>query len=185
MRLFVIAALVLGSCRKDVPTEVAKVEVPPRVPTVDDLQASERRAMERDARRECRNAKTVYDGGARVQDTTWVHTVDQNGEYVEEAISGLDDVIAKGKSFTFTLDYPFEKPFTGRVEGELTRRKAIDAIRAGFRKMFEVSKIEDIPGMANKRVTGPYGEGFHEIGDLYIEHIELCDGSTLQISMGS
>lgn len=74
-----------------------------------------------------------------------------------------------------------EKPFAGKI----TLRAVIDAIRAGFREMYEGAKVGDIPGMMNKDVNGAYGNAFHDIGDLVIEGIDLCDGDVLEISIGS
>lgn len=67
----------------------------------------------------------------------------------------------------------------------MTLRRIIDAIRAGFRKMYEGAEVRDIPGMMNKDVRGAYGNAFHVIGDLVVESIELCDGDRLEISIGS
>jgi hypothetical protein len=51
--------------------------------------------------------------------------------------------------------------------------------------MYEGTTQRDIPNMSNKDVTGPYGRASHVIGDLVIEHIDLCDGRWLDISIGS
>jgi hypothetical protein len=96
-----------------------------------------------------------------------------------------ENVISPAKSVRFTLDYPFERPFTGVVTGEITLRRTIDAIRAGFRKMYEGSTQRDMPGVANKDVTGTYGQAFHVIDDLVIETIELCADDSLSIFIGS
>lgn len=73
----------------------------------------------------------------------------------------------------------------GTIDGDLTLRKAIDAIRGGFRSMYGKAKVQALPELDNAQVDGPYGRAFHDIGDLYIESIVLCGGDTLQISIGS
>jgi hypothetical protein len=93
--------------------------------------------------------------------------------------------VSSAPELRFTLDYPFEKPFTGTVTGALTLRRIIDAVRAGFRTMYQGTTEREIPGMANKDVRGAYGKAFHVIGDLVIEEIQLCDGKTLEIGIGS
>ena len=114
-----------------------------------------------------------------------MHPVARGEDLVDEPIEGLDRVISTSARVRFTLDYPFEKPFAGVVAGKLTLRRTVDAIRAGFREMYEGSTQRDIPGMHNKDVTGRYGRAFHAIGDLVIERIELCADDSLSIFIGS
>jgi hypothetical protein len=104
---------------------------------------------------------------------------------VKETIPGLDRVISKAPKIDFTLDYPFEKPFESSITGRITLRRVIDAVRAGFRHMYEGTTQRDIPKLENKDVNGPYGRVFHVIGDLVIESIDLCDDRWLDISIGS
>lgn len=104
---------------------------------------------------------------------------------MDEAIPDLDRVISTAPRIEFTLDYPFEKPFTGSITGDITLRRIIDAVRSGFRHMYEGTTQRDIPNMYNKDVNGPYGRAFHVIGDLVIERIDLCDGGRLDILIGS
>jgi hypothetical protein len=44
------------------------------------------------------------------------------------------------------------------VSGRITLRAIIDAVRAGFRTMYEGTTQRDIPGMENKDVNGPAGD---------------------------
>lgn len=150
------------------------------------IQATEARAAERDeVRSSCGNRIAVYSGSIDVAATGYQHHVERGDDYVEEEIGDLDRVITKATRVQFTLDYPFEKKFTGVVTDRVTLRKIIDAVRAGFRKMYEGSTERDIPGMMNKDVSGAYGKSFHAIGDLVIEGIDLCDDASLEISIGS
>jgi hypothetical protein len=114
-----------------------------------------------------------------------VHSVEHEGEYALAPIEKIDDVIPNVTKLKFTLDYPFEKPFTGEVSGKITLRKIIDAIRAGFRTMYAGAVEKPIPGMMNRDVRGKYGASFHAMSDLVIEGIELCEGGVLDISIGS
>lgn len=115
----------------------------------------------------------------------YVHSVKRGGTYVQEPVPGLDRLVSSAPGLHFTLDYPFEQPFTGTVTAPLTLRRIIDAVRTGFRTMYQGTTENDIPGLENKDVRGPYGKAFHVIGDLYIEGIQLCGGETLKITIGS
>jgi len=115
----------------------------------------------------------------------YVHPVERGEDFVDEPIGGLDRIVSKASRVQCQLDYPFEKPFAGDVTGEITLRRTIDAIRAGFRKMYEGATQRDIPGMYNKDVAGPYGRSFHAIEDLAIERIDLCGDESFSISIGS
>lgn len=44
------------------------------------------------------------------------------------------DSLAVGSAprIDFTLDYPFEKPFSSSITGDLTLRRIIDAVRSGL-----------------------------------------------------
>jgi hypothetical protein len=150
-----------------------------------EIQRSEQRATERAAEHVCERPVRVYDGSIEVNSSDYVHPVAHGEDYVDEPIDGLDRVISKSRSVRFTLDYPFETPFAGVVTGEITLRRTIDAIRAGFRKMYEGSTQRDIPRLENKDVTGPYGRAFHAIGDLVIERIDLCADDSFSIFIGS
>ncbi|GAC1341980.1 MAG: hypothetical protein NVSMB23_14210 [Myxococcales bacterium] len=133
----------------------------------------------------CVHPVSIYRGVINIDATDYLHTVKKGGDYVKAPIDGLDRMVSSAPRGRFWLDYPFEKPFAGVVEGKVTLRAVIDAIRAGFRKMYEGVVIRDIPGMGNKNVTGPYGKSFHVISDLVIESIDLCDGDILAIYIGS
>lgn len=133
----------------------------------------------------CINPVSIYRGSITVDATDYVHRVKQGGNSVKQPIDGLDRAVSSSPRVRFWLDYPFEKPYAGTVEGKVTLRAVIDAIRAGFRKMYEGTTVRDIPKMANKNVTGAYGKAFHVIGDLVIESIDLCDGDMLAIDIGS
>ena len=142
-------------------------------------------AARRDSARPCKERVSIYEGSIEVDARSYMQTVAVGSNVEDEAIPGLDIVLAKDRRIDFTLDYPFEKPFAGSVTGEITLRRIIDAVRAGFRHMYEGTSQRAIPHMANKDVTGSYGRSFHVIGDLVIESIDLCDGVRLDISIGS
>ena len=130
----------------------------------------------------------LYEGSIPVAGNAYHHTELVGDDYEETDIPGLDTVVSRAPSLTFTLDYPFDEPFEGRVVGVegITLRHIIDAIRDGYRQMYEGTSMENIPNIANKKVTGSYGTAMHVIDDLVIESIEL-DGSknNLTIFIGS
>jgi hypothetical protein len=133
----------------------------------------------------CERPIRVYAGSIAVGGSDYVHPVPRGDDFVEVPIEGLDRVFTKSTRVEFTLDYPFERPFAGIVTGEITLRRTIDAVRAGFGEMYEGTTQRDIPGMENKDVTGRYGRAFHAIGDLVIEGIDLCGDDFLSITIGS
>ncbi|MCU0698749.1 MAG: hypothetical protein MUC96_19785 [Myxococcaceae bacterium] len=182
VRLLLVVVVVVCGCKKEPQPEPAVAPTPPAI--VEQIRASEARALEREPP-PCDNARVVFDGVVNVKDDRFTHVVEQEGNFFEEPWPDLDVVVARARRFQFTLEYPFEKAFTGELQGELTARKAITAIRAGFRTMYGASTVKEIPGMLNKQVTGPYGEAFHALDDLVIEGIEVCDDHTLRVSIGS
>ena len=151
------------------------------------IQSSEAAAVEREkSRAQRKRLLCLYDqSGISVAERDYMHSVEQSDESVSQEIEALDELISAGATITFTLCYPFEKPFNGVVQGEVTLRRLIDAIRGGFDTMYEGTTQRDIPGMDNKEVSGPYGTSFHVMSDLFIESIELCEGDVLEISIGS
>ena len=179
----IIAVALLSSCRarRSTPSahETSAAE------RSSEIERSEQRAAERDADRECERPIPVYDGSIAVNSSDYVQPVAHGDDFVDETIEGLDRIVTTSTRVRFTLDYPFERPFTGVIEGEITLRRTIDAIRAGFRKMYERTTERDIPGMHNKNVTGPYGQAFHAIEDLVIERIDVCADESLSIAIGS
>jgi hypothetical protein len=149
------------------------------------IKRSEEEAVRRDGERECASPITIYNGSIAVSSRDYLHSVAHGKDFVDEPIDGLDKVVSKSTRVRFTLSYPFERSFNSEVKGEITLRRTIDAIRAGFRKMYEGTTQRDVPGMHNKDVTGPYGSAFHAIDDLVIETLELCADDTLLITIGS
>ena len=149
------------------------------------IQATETAAAQHQADAQCKNAVAIFEGSIEVSTRTYVHSVERGSDFVDEPLPDLDKVITKAAKVEFTLDYPFEKPFTGSVAAPITLRRIVDAVRGGFRHMYEGVTVRDIPHMENNDVSGPYGKSFHAIGDLVIESIQLCDGKTLDISIGS
>lgn len=132
--------------------------------------------------------RELYDGALPVDADDYVHDVMEGDEHSEAEVSGLDDIVTPLTQLQFTLDYPFEKPFTGEVRADdgITLRQIIDAIRAGFRAMYINATSQDIPNLDNKLVDGEYGRGLHAIGDLVIESIGLDDDTgVLEILIGS
>jgi len=150
-----------------------------------EIQQSEQRAAARDAARVCERPTAVYAGSIAVNSSDYVHSVARGDDVVAQPIEGLDRIVSTSTRVEFVLEYPFEKPFRGAVTGEITLRRTIDAIRAGFRTMYEGTTQRDIPGMHNKKVTGPYGRAFHVIDDLVIEKIDLCGDAVFSIYIGS
>jgi hypothetical protein len=149
------------------------------------VASRERQASQRRAEAVCRNPVDLYEGSIAVDASDYVHMAKRGGKYVKEAIPGLDRDVSSVPDLRFTLDYPLEQPFTGTVTAPVTLRRIIDAVRAGFRTMYQGTTEREIPGLANKDVRGVYGKAFHVIGDLVIEGIQLCDGKTLDIEIGS
>jgi hypothetical protein len=182
-----ITAATLLSCRTrgGEPTAHESAVTPESADPSSEIRRAQQRAAQRDAERVCERPILVYEGSIEVASSDYLHPVARGEDFVDEPIDGLDRVISKAPRVRFTLDYPFERPFAGVVANEITLRRTIDAIRAGFRQMYEGSTQRDIPGMANKDVTGPYGRAFHVIDDLVIERIELCADDTLSIFIGS
>lgn len=130
--------------------------------------------------------RTIYEGGIQVSGDDYTHYVPDADD--EREIEGLDEIVSRRPIVGFTLDYPFDRPYDGRVVGDagITLRQIIDAIRGGFRVMYRGATEEEIPNLDNKHVTGDYGEAFHEIGDLAIERIDLVeDGARLDVFIGS
>jgi len=191
MRAIVVALAVLGfvgcSRRKnDSPSRPPAAAVPPAPATAELVRAADEAAPQRDTKQaECKGRVPLYDGSLSVDASDYVQPVEHGDAWVDEAIPDLDRVVSTAPRIDFTLDYPFEKPFTGSITGNVTLRRIIDAVRSGFRHMYEGTTEREIPKMDNKDVTGPYGRAFHVIGDLVIEHIDLCDGGRLDISIGS
>jgi hypothetical protein len=134
---------------------------------------------------ECRRRVTIYKGSIEVNSVDYLQPVEVGDADVERSIPDLDRVISTASRIDFTLEYPFEKPFSGSITEDLTLRRIIDAVRKGFRHMYEGTTQRDIPKLENKDVTGPYGHAFHVISDLVIEQIDLCDGRSLDVSIGS
>lgn len=182
-----IAVMVLMSCEKRSAPNNSATGVRGSAETIDvpSMIRAEEHAAERNADRTCAQQVSVYQGSLPIKATDYVHTVAQGDDFVEAPVAGLDRVITKSQRITFTLDYPFEKPFDGTITGEITLRRTIDAIRAGMRAMYEGTTEREIPGMANKDVRGPYGRALHVIDDLVIEEISLCADDSLSIFIGS
>lgn len=184
MRRFLLASVataVLLSCRSD-GSKPSSHESSARS---DEIRKTEQLAAQRDADRECEQQTVVYEGSIAVNASDYIHPVERGDDLVDRPIEGLDRIVSKAPRVEFVLDYPFEKPFRGVVTGEITLRRTIDAVRAGFRTMYEGTTQRDIPGMYNKDVTGPYGRAFHVIDDLVIEGIDLCGDDVFAISIGS
>jgi len=178
----VVLCCLLGGCERT--PAVSRAEAAESDPA-SDIRRAEQKAAEKNAGVECRNGRELYKGSISVDSKTYVHPVKHGDTYVGEVIPGLDQVVSKSPELRFTLDYPFERPFSGVVTGDLTLRRIIDAVRAGFRTMYQGTTEREIPGLMNKDVRGPYGKAFHVIGDLVIEGIDLCDDKTLRLAIGS
>ena len=130
--------------------------------------------------------RTVFEGSIPVNASDYTQPGEEDGDEVE--IHGLDDLVTHGVRLTFTLDYPFEKPYEGSIEGEggITLRATIDAIRDAFRLLYRGAHHEALPSLHNELVEGSHGRAYHAIDDLVIELIELDDDSSaLQVFIGS
>jgi hypothetical protein len=178
------------SARKKTPPrdEAADITPPPDPDTTaapPALARIQEHAAALDRERPCPRPVTIYEGSIAVDATDYLHTVERGDDYVDAPLEGLDRVLSRSTGVRFVLDYPFERPFEGVVTGELTLRRAIDAIRAGFRTMYRGTTEREIPGLENRDVTGPHGQAFHVIGDLVIEQLELCADDTLRVFVGS
>jgi hypothetical protein len=150
-----------------------------------EIKQSELEAAQGELERECERPTVLYEGSIAVNARDYLHPVERGDDFIDEPIPALDRVVIASSRVEFTLDYPFEKPFSGVVTGQITLRRIIDGIRAGFRTMYEGTTQRDIPGMMNKDVTGRYGRAFHVIDDLVIEGIDFCADGSLSISIGS
>ena len=193
LRVLGIAFVVFAGCsrHKTEPPPAATGSAPTPAagsdpaPTDEAIRASEQAAAEREAQRSCNRRVAIYDGSIEVDATTYVQPVEHADAWTDEPIPDLDRVVSSAPRIDFTLDYPFEKPFSTSMTGDITLRRIIDAVRAGFRHMYEGTTQRDIRNLENKDVRGPYGQAFHVIGDLVIEHIDLCDDRWLDVSIGS
>jgi hypothetical protein len=129
--------------------------------------------------------RRVFQGCIGVAATDYTVAGD-HGEDVQ--LEGLDVVVTRLPELAFTLDYPFELPFEGRVAAPsgITLRHVIDAIRLGFRTMYEGASHQPIPKLLNQIVEGSFGRAYHPIGDLVIERIDVLDDEgRLDIGIGS
>lgn len=133
--------------------------------------------------------QTIFDTQISVADTDYTHpTEDDEGQLVEAELENLDVPVTSRSSLSFQLGYPFEKPYDGEVRGDggVTLRQIIDAIRAGYRRMYEGTTAKPMDKLQNVDVNGPYGRAYHAIEDLVIETIELDDETgELDIAIGS
>ena len=183
-RAFVAIVVLLGAAcqrREAVPPRPSATAAPP-APIVS--RRDEEAAKAAREEQPCAGAVSLYAGAIDVAARDYTHF--RGESEVKEKIPALGKVVSKSARLRFTLEYPFEKPFEGEVTAPITLRKIIDAVRAGFRKMYEGTRQQDIPGMYNKDVQGPYGRAFHAIDDLVIEAIVLCESAgTLEIDIGS
>jgi hypothetical protein len=121
--------------------------------------------------------REIYEGSIHVSREDYVQ-VEMTDEDLEEVpIPDLDAYVTRKTKLTFTLEYPFERPFHGVVVGNdgITLRMIIDAVRAGFRTMYRGTSVTDIPNLHNKLVDGAYGRACHVIDDLVIALVTLDD----------
>lgn len=97
----------------------------------------------------------------------------------------LDTVVITDREVQLTLDYPFERPRVTLLHSDagFTLRQLIIAIRDGYQAMYRDTAPTRLPGLLNQKLTGPYGDAYHAIGDLVIERISY-DPKTRQIDLG-
>jgi hypothetical protein len=137
--------------------------------------------------------RCVFEGSIEVDATGYFKSADYDTADFDDGdgLVPIDDVevpFTPLAELTFVLDYPFEQPLdcVVRSNGGIALRHVIDAVRAGFHRMYENATEEDIPNLANKRVTGAYGVALHIMGDLVIESIDLDESEgRLEIGIGS
>jgi len=106
----------------------------------------------------------ILDQPLRVDSTEYLH--------LGEPLANLDETVSSASELTFTLDYPFDKPFSGTVAGTspISRRAVIDAIRAAFRAMYAAGDT--------------YGRAHQALDHLFIDRIVL-DGTELAIEVAT
>lgn len=104
----------------------------------------------------------ILDQPLRVDSREYLH--------LGEPIGALDEVVSSAASLTFTLEYPFDKPYAGMVAGArgITRRAVIDAIRAGFQTMYGADRA--------------YGRAHQALDHLFIDRVVL-DGHALAVEI--
>jgi hypothetical protein len=129
--------------------------------------------------------REIYSGSFSVSGSNYTES-NEDGDEVE--IEKLDERVTSVPILHFTLDYPFERPFEGKVvtDAGATLRQILDAIRAGYRTMYSGTTVESIPNLDNKRVRGEFGEAFHVIEDLVVEYIAIDEEEgALDVGIGS
>jgi hypothetical protein len=132
--------------------------------------------------------RVLYRGGLPVAASDYRHLVRVGDRHREVEIDAMDDVVTHAPSVTFTIDYPFDDWFEGSIDGAngITLREIIGAVRAAVRSMYDTAVVEDMPRLANKKVTGRYGRALHDIEDLMIESISLDEeGRHISLGIGS
>lgn len=141
-----------------------------------------------------RDTRTIFEGSIEVDSDTYLQAPDYDLEDSpgfsddDVPIPDLDVPFTEHTELRFVLDYPFENPLECVASGAsgVTLRNVIDAVRDGFRTMYQDTTVEPIANLHNKRVTGAYGEALHVIGDLVIEAIEVDElNGTLEVGIGS
>lgn len=117
------------------------------------------------------------------------HLVRRGEAFLEVDVSDLDVVVTGLAQLRFTLDYPFDGPYEGVVideGGGITLRRIIDAIRGGFRVMYEGASYEELPNLANQQVDGTYGRAYHVLDDVFLERVTLDEtAGVLHLGFGS
>jgi hypothetical protein len=103
-------------------------------------------------------SKVILDVPLRVDSADFVH--------LDAPLTGLDEVVTDETELTFTLLYPFEKPYAGTIHTGATRRQILDAIRTGFRTMYAGTTADG----------GAYGRAHQELDHLFIDRVVLADG---------
>lgn len=106
----------------------------------------------------------ILDQPLRVDSAEYLH--------LGEPLAKLDETVSSASALTFTLDYPFDKPFSGTVASAspITRRAVIDAIRAAFRTMYAAGET--------------YGRAHQALDHLFIDRVVL-DGHALAVEVAT
>ncbi len=132
--------------------------------------------------------RIVYEGSIAIDGDGYTETIERDGDWLEEAIPKLDELVTRKTHLRFTLEYPFEQAFSATIVGDggVSLRMIIDAVRRGYREIYRGAAHHPIPGLRNQLVQGAYGRAVHAMGDLVIESIRLDEGAgLLDIDIGS
>jgi hypothetical protein len=134
------------------------------------------------------SSRFTKEGSIEIDATDYTRIAERDGEYVPVNIEDVDRVATRRTHLTFTLDYPFDRPYEGEIVGDagITLRQIIDAVRHAYRIMYRGASHESMEHLDNMRVLGDYGQAFHAMKDLVIESIAVDEATgRLDLFIGS